>query len=115
MINEARRAQRRNAQEPMVVVDAMTEKAVGHVGNISETGMLLVAHAPLQEDAIYQLRFDLTDRAGRAVPLEVGAHLLWIGDANTPGHAWAGLRFLTIGEHHLEALRGWIGAGSFSR
>jgi c-di-GMP-binding flagellar brake protein YcgR len=115
MINEARRAQRRSAHESMAVIDAMTEKTVGRLGNISETGMLLVAHTPLQEDAIYQLRFDLVDGLGRATPLEVGAHLLWIGNANTPGQAWAGFRFLTIGERHLDALRGWIGAGPGSR
>ena len=111
MISEARRAQRRNAREPMAVLDALVERTIGRVGNISETGMLLVAHAPLVEDAIYQLRFDLVDASGRAIPLEVGAHLLWIGTANTPGQSWAGLRFLTIGESQQTALRSWIGIG----
>lgn len=115
MISEARRSQRRNAQEPMAVLDALIEKTIGRVGNISETGMLLVTHAPLVEDAIYQLRFDLIDGSGRAIPLEVGAHLLWIGSANTPGQSWAGLRFLTIGESQQTALRSWIGVGHDSR
>ncbi len=108
MMSEARRAQRRDAHEAIAVVDAMTEKTVGRVGNISESGMLLVVNAALQEDALYQLRFDLIDRIGRATPVEVGAHLLWIGSANTPGQSWAGLRFLTIGDSHLAALRRWI-------
>lgn len=108
MTSEARRAPRRNAQEAIAVVDAMTEKTVGRVGNVSESGMLLVAHAPLLEDALYQLRFNLIDAAGRATLVEVGAHLLWIGNANTPGQSWAGLRFLTVGEGQLAALRNWI-------
>jgi c-di-GMP-binding flagellar brake protein YcgR len=108
MMNEARRAQRRNAHEAIAVVDAMTEKTVGRVGNMSESGMLLVVNAALQEDALYQLHFDLIDAAGRATPVEVGAHLLWIGSAHTPGQSWAGLRFLTIGDRHLAALRRWI-------
>ncbi len=115
MISEARRAQRRHAHEPIAVVDAMAEKTIGRVGNISETGMLLVAHAPLVEDAIYQLRFDLIDSSGRAIPLELGAHLLWMGSANTPGQSWAGLRFLTIGESQQKALRSWIGTAHDSR
>lgn len=86
----------------------MTEKTVGRVGNVSESGMLLMCNAALHEDALYQLRFDLIDAAGRATPVEVGAHLLWIGSAHTPGQSWAGLRFLTIGDAHLAALRGWI-------
>ncbi len=108
MINEARRAQRRNAREPMAVVDVFTEETVGRVGNISELGMLLVAHVPLQENAIYQLRFELVDRGGRTRAIDVGAHLLWIGNANTPGQQWAGLRFLTISEEHTQVLRQWI-------
>jgi len=108
MMSEARRAQRRDAHEAISVVDAMTEKTVGRVGNISESGMLLVVNAALQEDALYQLRFDLIDAAGRATPVEVGAHLLWIGSAHTPGQSWAGLRFLTIGDAHSAALRSWI-------
>ncbi len=108
MMSEARRAHRRDAHEAIGVVDAMTEKMVGRVGNVSESGMLLVVNAALQEDAIYQLRFDLVDAVGRATPVEVGAHLLWIGDAHTPGQSWAGLRFLTIGASHLQALRNWI-------
>jgi len=108
MITDSRQSERRNVHEPVVVVDAMTEQTVGRLGNISESGMLLVASAPLQEDALYQLRFDIIDSLGRAVPIEVGAHLLWIGSANTPGQSWAGVRFLTIGDSHLEVLRHWI-------
>jgi hypothetical protein len=43
------------------------------------------------------------------VKLDVGAHLIWVGSANTPGQSWAGLRFLTISEEHLVTLRHWIG------
>ena len=39
--------------------------------------MLLMANAPLVEDALYQFRFNLHDAHGRETPLEVGAHLLW--------------------------------------
>jgi hypothetical protein len=61
------------------------------------------------DDALYQLRFEIPDRTGRTVKLDVGAHLIWVGSANTPGQSWAGLRFLTISEEHLVTLRHWIG------
>lgn len=108
MMSEARRAQRRDAHEAIAVVDAMTEKTIGRVGNVSESGMLLMVNSEMREDCLYQLRFDLIDAAGRATPVEVGAHLLWIGSAHTPGQSWAGLRFLTIGDSHLAAMRRWI-------
>ena len=109
MMREFRRARRRAVPKPVPVFDLMTEQVIGRVGNISESGMLLVANAQLSEDALYQLRFELPDRTGKMVPIDVGAHLVWIGSANTPGHSWAGLRFLTISEPHLAVLRQWVG------
>ena len=45
----------------ITVIDTMTDTVVGRIGNLSETGMLLIANAPLVEDALYQLRFLLPD------------------------------------------------------
>jgi c-di-GMP-binding flagellar brake protein YcgR len=108
MSNDSRRTQRRNVHEPVMVVDTMSEQIIGRLGNLSESGMLLVANAPLVEDALYQLRFEIADFSGRTVAIDVGAHLIWVGSANTPGQSWAGLRFLTIDEGQLSALRQWI-------
>ena len=108
MSNDSRRTQRRNVHEPVMVVDTMSEQIIGRLGNLSESGMLLVANAPLVEDALYQLRFEIADPTGRAVAIDVGAHLIWVGSANTPGQSWAGLRFLTIEEGQLSVLRQWI-------
>ena len=108
MISESRRSQRRNVHESVMVTDTMSEQVIGRVGNISESGMLLVASAPLREDALYQLRFELIDRTGRVMPIDAGAHLIWVGSANTPGQSWAGLRFLTLEESQLVVLRQWI-------
>lgn len=108
MINETRRAQRRNVHESVVVVDAMTEQVMGRIGNLSESGMLLVTSGGLAEDALYQLRFEIMDRTGHLVSIDVGVHVAWMGNANTPGQGWAGLRFLTLDENHLAVLRHWI-------
>ena len=61
----------------MLVVDTMPDSVAGPLGNLSETGMLLMASAPLVEDALYQFRFNLSDARGRETSIEVGAHLLW--------------------------------------
>ena len=109
MIHDARRAPRRHVSEVVPVIDTMTDTVIGQLGNLSESGMLLGASAPLLDDALYQLRFELPDRTGKMVAIDVGAHLIWIGSANTPGQSWAGLRFLTISEAHLALLRQWVG------
>lgn len=111
MSQEFRRAHRRNVSEPVAVLDTLTEQPVGRLGNVSESGMLLMATAPLVDDAIYQLRFHLRDAMGREVPIDVGAHVLWSAQANTPGQMFAGLRFLTIEPEPLRALRAWVNAG----
>ena len=108
MMTEARRSHRRNVHESVTVLDTMTEQVLGRIGNISESGMLMVASGSLLEDALYQLRFEIIDRTGRMVAIDVGAHVVWMGSANTPGQSWAGLRFLTIEERQLADLRHWI-------
>ena len=110
MISEFRRARRRKAVDTILVSDAMTERVVGRIGNISETGMLLTASEPLCEDALYQFRFQLPDMRGVESAVEVGAHLLWVDHANAPGQAWAGFRFIGLNPANTARLRAWIDA-----
>ncbi|WP_313927759.1 PilZ domain-containing protein [Pseudoxanthomonas sp.] len=111
MMREFRRARRRAVPKPVPVYDLMTEQVIGRLGNLSESGMLLVATEPVVDDALYQLRFHLQDARGQDLPIDVGAHLVWSAPANTPGQAFAGLRFLTIDREPLERLRNWVNAG----
>lgn len=107
---ESRRSRRRRVEERVDVQDAMTEQSIGQLGNISESGLLLLASAPLHEDCLYQLRFTLTDRIGNRLAFEIGAHLLWSNAAAAPGQAWLGFRFLSLEDGHLDRLRDWIDA-----
>ena len=106
-MKEFRRSRRRQLAEVVQVTDSMTELVIGHIGNISESGMLVMSNAPLVVDALYQLRFGLPD-GGTRLPFEVGAHLLWRDQASAPGQAWTGFRFITMGDEHMRLLRRWI-------
>ncbi|AKC86137.1 PilZ domain-containing protein [Pseudoxanthomonas suwonensis] len=108
MIHDARRAPRRHVTDSVPVIDTMTDGIVGQLGNLSESGMLLIASAPLVEDGLYQLRFHL---GGRSSPINVGVHVLWSVAANTPGQSWCGFRFLTISEEQRAHIREWVQAG----
>lgn len=103
---ESRRAERYPVTQPVTVVDTMTGEAIGRIGNISESGMLLIANTELVEDALYQLQF----RPSQGAAIDVGVHLMWNSPASTPGQSWAGLRFLTVSAGHREALRHWLAA-----
>ena len=90
MMREFRRARRRAVAKPVAVFDLMTEQVIGRLGNLSESGMLLVATEPVVDDALYQLRFQLPESNG-SEPIEVGAHLLWQdegGPAGPNGQPW---------------------------
>ncbi len=108
MNNEFRRARRRKVQDRILVTDTMTEAVVGSIGNLSETGLLLLASKPLVEDALYQLRFYLPNLQSRVGDFEIGAHLLWQDRANAPGQFWTGFRFIAVPSDQGEALRKWI-------
>lgn len=109
MINEFRRARRRKASDTILVTDTMTERVVGRIGNLSESGMLLIASESLVDDALYQFHFTLPGVQG-PLPVDVGVHLLWTDRASAPGQAWAGLRFIALAESNAVKLRGWIEA-----
>lgn len=109
---ETRRSRRRKVQGTIHVVDVMTEQVIGHLGNVSDSGLLLIAHVSLVEDALYQVRFTLGDGDGDGAPLklELGVHLLWHQPAGTPGVSWNGFRYITIADHQLDQLRHWVDA-----
>lgn len=108
MSDESRRNRRRKIPEVVEVVDAMTDTVVGRLSNLSENGMLLIANAPLVDDALYQLRFNLGTSANLSSAIEVGAHMLWQDEASASGHIWTGLRFITVLDHQFQQLREWL-------
>ncbi len=108
--DESRRGRRREPGDIIPVVDAMTDRTVGKLGNLSETGMLLVASVPLVEDALYQFRFNLGGSRDPAAVIEVGAHLLWQDHTSVPGQTWTGFRFITLLDDQLGQLRQWLRA-----
>lgn len=110
MINEFRRARRRKIADTILVVDTMTDSIAGRLGNLSETGMLMMATAPMIEDALFQFRFTLTDARGREQQIELGAHLLWQEPAGGAGQSWTGFRFITVPDDNMMQLRAWIDA-----
>jgi hypothetical protein len=108
MSHDPRRRQPRRAVPGRVeVIDTILEEPVGHLGNLSVGGMLLMANRSLPDDALFQLRFNLPDGIGATQPLEVGAHVLWQDKAGAPGQSWIGLRFLGLSPEATLRLRAW--------
>ncbi len=108
MSQEYRRAKRKQVSERIDVTDTLLESVIGLIGNISESGAMLLANREVCEDALYQLSFSVTDTGGNRREVNVGAHQLWSEPANTPGQQWVGFRFIDISPQDLAVLRIWI-------
>jgi c-di-GMP-binding flagellar brake protein YcgR len=108
--SEYRRAKRRKVDHSIEVLDTMTEQVIGHLSDLSETGMLLILNHALTSDALYQLRFKLPDAKGVEHPIEIGAHELWADQASAPGQVWTGFRFIDISAEDLAFIRNWVAA-----
>ena len=104
---EYRRAKRKQVAERIDVIDTMLETPIGLIGNISETGMMLFTTRHLADDALFQLRFTLTDAGGNRRDISIGAHQLWSEPASSPGQFWVGFRFIDISPDDLAGLRVW--------
>ncbi|MEO6155069.1 MAG: PilZ domain-containing protein [Thermomonas sp.] len=105
MGRESRRMHRRDVAGMVDVIDTMTAETMGHLGNLSVGGMLLIASVPLADDGLYQCRFVLPDTGDGSI--EVGAHVLWVQSASAPGQSWAGVRFLGLDPDTTRRLRAW--------
>lgn len=108
MNNEYRRARRRKVGYNIQVYDTMTDEVIGRLTNLSETGMLLIMHKPIANDALFQLRLSLPDSLGVTKTLDIGAHELWSDEATAPGQIWTGFRFIDVSQGDVAFIRDWV-------
>jgi hypothetical protein len=107
-----RRAERKRAGAATIVTDVITGLPIGHLGNLSSTGMLLInAQAPRSE-AIYQISMVLPG-SGRLLsqsqPIEIGIQEQWHETAASSGQVWAGYRIVAISDADAARLDSWLG------
>ncbi len=110
MTDESRRANRRRLDQHVTVHDTVTEKVIGKLANLSETGMSLIAQQPVVNDALYQLRFELTDQHEVTRSIDAGVHELWVSESAGAGQTWVGFRFIALSPAHLAFIREWVNA-----
>jgi len=107
-MNESRRAKRRHVNQAIEVIDTMTESSLGRIGNISQTGMMLIGQTQVTEDALFQVHLELIDDHGRQRRLDAGIQHLWTDDGSAPGQRWLGFRFIDISAPDADFLRLWV-------
>ncbi|HEX7370191.1 MAG TPA: PilZ domain-containing protein [Rhodanobacteraceae bacterium] len=108
MNDERRAAPRKHSSLPIEVIDSISGEKIGRIGNLSRTGMMLICHRPLHDDALYQLRFRLPGSTDSNDEIETGVHTMWIEQAATRGYQWSGLRIISISGPAAASLDGWL-------
>lgn len=111
---EKRRAKRKPANFNATVRNMITGQPMGHLGNLSSAGMLLIsAQAPVSA-ALYQVSIDLPP-TGRSLlqsqPIEVGIQEQWHEPAASPGQVWSGYRIIAISDADAARLESWLTQG----
>ena len=108
-MNEHRRSQRKRAHHAIQVSNAITGQRIGHIGNLSIDGMLLISSQRLPEDALFQFFFHLPSGATAQMhQLEIGMHEQWCEAANVPGQFWSGFRIIDISPEDYNILYDWV-------
>jgi hypothetical protein len=110
-ISNQRRAERKRTSTTAIVTDTISGLPIGHVGNLSSTGMLLITAQAPRSEAIYQVSLSLP-AAGRALvqsqPIEAGIQEQWHEAAASSGQIWAGYRIVAISESDAARLDNWL-------
>ena len=106
--NVQRRSQRLPVNANIAVIDTLRDKIVGHIGNISGEGLMLVSPCEIREDSLHQYHFVLRDRHGSPQRMDLGVHQQWTEAANMPGHFWVGFSIIDISADNQRKLDQWI-------
>ena len=106
-----RRAERKRASVNAIVTDVISGLPIGHLGNLSSTGMLLISAQPPRSEALYQVSMTLPG-SGRMLaqsqPIELGIQEQWHEAAASSGQIWAGYRIVAITDADAARLESWL-------
>ena len=106
-----RRAERKRATVNAIVTDVISGLPIGHLGNLSSTGLLLISAQAPRSEALYQVSMTLPG-SGRLLaqsqPIEVGIQEQWHESAASSGQIWAGYRIVAITDADAARIESWL-------
>lgn len=105
---QRRRVPRKRANFTAPVTDAITRQDIGHLGDLSSGGLMLIGRQAPDDGAIYQLRFRLPGLDSPDSIIEVGVQALWYKPANAMGKVWSGYRIIAISDSDKAWLNKWL-------
>lgn len=103
-----RRARRKRVENTSAVVDVISAQVIGHLGDVSISGLMLVGAHTTQSGAIHQLSLPLSGHHAPPRQIEVGVQAMWQRAGADPRRLWAGYRIIAISDHDAAILREWL-------
>jgi hypothetical protein len=116
MSEEHRRSLRKPANAVIEVIDTITERVMGRIGNLSVDGLLLITSHALPSSALYLVSFPLPaakgarQSPGDAKRIAIGIQEQWGEEAKVPGQYWTGFRIIDIAPDDAQRLAQWVGS-----
>jgi hypothetical protein len=104
---EQRRAPRKQAAASPLVTDTISARPLGHLCNLSASGVLLIAPQRPRSDAVFQVRLPLADGPQPTAAIELGLQEQWHLAANAD-QVWVGYRIIAIAPPDALALVQWL-------
>ena len=101
---EQRRSDRKTLSSIVPVFDAMSGERIGHIGNVSAGGLMVICQIAVGEGHLYQLNFVLPEAEEPEQEFNVGAHCLWCSEAQSTGTFWAGFHIIDATDEEFESL-----------
>jgi hypothetical protein len=103
---DQRRAPRKHATSSPLVTDTISARPLGHLCNLSASGVLLIGPNRPRSEAVFQVRLPLADGAnGRTI--ELGLQEQWHQAANAD-QIWVGYRIIAIAPQDALTLVQWL-------
>ena len=109
--NNKRRAERKHPSANVIVTDVISGLPIGHLGNLSGTGMLLICKYAPRSQGLYQVSVSLPSSAwmlAQSQPIEVGIQEQWHEPAANAGQIWAGYRIVAISDADVVRVESWL-------
>lgn len=113
LMQDTRTTKRKRPARVIDVVDSITGRSLGRIGNLSTDGMLLISPRALRANGLYQVHFKLPAKLGVSLQaVEIGVHEQWGEAANAPGQFWTGFRIIDISPEDQLRLNDWVRTAS---
>jgi len=104
---DQRRTPRKRAAASPLVTDTISARPLGHLCNLSTSGVLLIAADRPRSEAVFQVRLPLAAGSQGTAAIELGLQEQWHQPA-TPGQVWVGYRIIAIAPQDAATLVQWL-------